>query len=127
MTNRPTLVARRLRRDATHVEARLWQAIRRALPGWKFRRQHPIGNAIVDLACPAAKLAIELDGGHHAAAEEADTARTARIAQHGYRLIRFWNNEIIANLDGVLEAIRLALEQPPPHPNPLRPRGERER
>jgi very-short-patch-repair endonuclease len=104
-----TRSARRLRRDATEVERRLWQALR-ALPGHRFRRQHPIGPYIVDFACPGTKLAIELDGGQHALREAEDAARTDELARRDYRLIRFWNNEVIHNVAGVLETIRRELD-----------------
>ena len=122
-----TIVARRLRRDATHVENMLWRALRESGTAWKFRRQHPIGKHIADFACPARKLAIELDGGQHDAQAAADAVRSAALAAHGYRVIRFWNNEVIENVDGVVMAILQALERPPPHPTPLRPRGRRGR
>jgi len=113
-----TKVARRLRRDATTVERILWFALRERLPEWKFRRQHPIGRRVVDFACPERKLAIELDGGQHAFREEVDERRSDELAQHGYRVIRFWNNDVLDNLDGVLETILGALESDPP---PLTP------
>jgi very-short-patch-repair endonuclease len=105
-----TRVARRLRRDATEVEKRLWRALRESLPEHRFRRQDPIGVSIVDFACPARKLAIELDGGQHAIQQEADAARTREIARRGYRVIRFWNNDVMDNLAGVLQAIQQELE-----------------
>jgi very-short-patch-repair endonuclease len=116
------LVARRLRRDATDVERILWRALRESGLG-KFRRQHPIGKHIADFACPAHKLVVELDGGQHADEAEADAARTAELARRGWRLTRFWNGDVIDNLEGVLERIRCALAAPPPHPGPLRPTG----
>jgi very-short-patch-repair endonuclease len=119
------MLARTLRRDSTDVERRLWRALRESSLPWKFRRQHPIGRRIADFACPARKLAIELDGGQHAEQHEVDAARSAEIAAHGYRVIRFWNNDVSEKLDGVLQRIRAALESPPPHPDPLRPRGRR--
>src|SRR5262249_3406190 len=82
-----TAVARRLRRDATDVERLLWHGLRERLGEWKFRRQHPIGRRIVDFACPLAKLAIELDGGQHAAQEEADDRRTDGLARRGSRAL----------------------------------------
>ncbi len=107
-----TIAARRLRHEATDVERRLWHALRASTLPWKLRRQHPIGRRIVDFACPSGKLAIELDGGQHDAEAQADARRTAEIAEHGYRVIRFWNNEVIDNLDGVLETIRRELAAP---------------
>ena len=125
-TRPKTLIARELRRDATDVERILWRALRESGLG-KFRRQHPIGGRIADFACPACKLVIELDGGQHAERAEADTARTAELALRGWRVIRFWNGDILDNLEGVLAAIAAALSAPPPHPDPLRPAGaERE-
>ena len=114
-------MARRLRRDATNVERLLWFALRKRLSAWKFRRQHPIGRRVVDFACPERKLAIELDGSQHALREEADERRSAELAQRGYRVIRFWNSEVLDNLEGVLEAIRGALDADPPLPQPVRP------
>jgi very-short-patch-repair endonuclease len=115
------LVARRLRRDASDVELTLWRALRESGLPWKFRRQHPIGTRIADFACPARKLVIELDGGQHATQIEADDARTAELARHGYSVIRFWNNDVVENLEGVLEAIGAALAICPTSPQPSPP------
>jgi very-short-patch-repair endonuclease len=121
-----TVIARRLRRDATDVERIIWRALRERLPGWKFRRQHPIGRRIADFACPARKLVIELDGGLHSEQMKVDALRSAELERHGYRVVRFWNNDVLENLDGVLETVRLALETPT-SPQPSPPRGaERE-
>jgi very-short-patch-repair endonuclease len=92
---RRTLIARKLRRGATDVERIFWQALKSKAAPWKFRRQHPIGPFIVDFACPARKLVIELDGGQHAAQQAIDAARSAEIARYGYRVIRFWNSEMV--------------------------------
>ncbi len=105
-----TTIARRLRRDATDAERILWRALRERHFAMKFRRQHPIGNRIADFACPALKLVIELDGGQHDAQAAADHARSAQLAEHGYRVLRFWNNDVMENLAGVLETIGAALE-----------------
>ena len=115
-TQRPTATARRLRRAATDVEQCLWYALRARCAPWKFRRQHPIGQRVVDFACPARKLAIEIDGGQHAANHVADAARSVELAGHGYRVIRFWNNEVIDNIDGVLQVVLGALGAAPTSP-----------
>jgi very-short-patch-repair endonuclease len=104
-----TETARTLRRDATDVERILWHALRDADLPARFRRQHPIGRRVADFACPARKLVIELDGGQHADATEADAARSIELAAHGYRVIRFWNNDVLENLDGVMQTIVAAL------------------
>ena len=84
--------------------------MRESLPQHRFRRQHPIGPYVVDFACPSQKLAIEIDGGQHAMQQEADTARTAELGRRGYGVIRFWNNDVLDNLAGVLERIREELD-----------------
>jgi very-short-patch-repair endonuclease len=106
------LIARRLRRDATVVERRLWRALRENELPWKIRRQHPIGGRIADFACPERKLVIELDGGQHDAGAVADDERSDELARHGYRVIRFWNSEVVENIQGVIEMIRRELEKP---------------
>ena len=105
-----TQIARKLRRDATEVEKRLWRALRELHAAHRFRRQHPVGPYVVDFACPGRKLAIELDGGQHVAQQQADATRTTELAQHGYRVIRFWNGDVVNNLPGVLERIREELD-----------------
>ncbi|GAB5489416.1 MAG: hypothetical protein Pars2KO_29860 [Parasphingorhabdus sp.] len=104
-----TPIARKLRRSMTEAEKLLWSNLRGSqLENSKFVRQFPIGRAVVDFACRSAKLAIELDGGQHSE-NEADEARTQLIEAHGYQVIRFWNNEVFENMNGVLEAISQAL------------------
>jgi very-short-patch-repair endonuclease len=80
--------------------------LRERLPEYRFRRQHPVGRFIVDFACPARKLAIEIDGGQHRLQEKQDALRTAELAHARYRVIRFHSNEVLANTEGVIEAIR---------------------
>jgi very-short-patch-repair endonuclease len=111
-----TYIARKLRRNATDTETILWRALRERMPDIRFRRQHPIGLHVVDFACPASKLAIEVDGGQHAEQQGADADRTAALEQRGYRVIRFWNNEVLEKLGGVLETIRQAIENSPSPP-----------
>jgi very-short-patch-repair endonuclease len=116
--------ARSLRTRQTDTEQRLWTRLRdRRLLGFKFRRQHPIGRYIVDFCCAEAKLVIELDGGQHANDRVHDAERTAMLKRDGYRVIRFWDNDVFQNLEGVLVRIAEALKTP--HPSPL-PKGERE-
>jgi very-short-patch-repair endonuclease len=104
--------ARRLRKNTTHAEIKLWRHLRQ-LPmfGSHFRRQVPIGSYVVDFACMAAKLLIEVDGGQHGEEANAkrDDVRTQWLEAEGYRVIRFWNNEIISNIDGVMEVIYAAV------------------
>jgi very-short-patch-repair endonuclease len=105
-----TQIARRLRRNSTEAEKRLWRALCELPRELRFRRQHPIGRRVVDFACPGRKLAIEVDGGQHATNEIADEARTAELAHYGYRVIRFWNNDVLSNTVGVVETILRELE-----------------
>ena len=108
-------------------QKRLWYALREAKFRWRFLRQHPIGRYIADFACPQRKLVVELDGGQHAERVEQDAVRTEELAQHGYRVIRFWNNEVLTNTEGVLMVIWRELEAPPTSPRPSPPPGaERE-
>ncbi len=110
---RQVATARLLRRNSTDVERRLWHRIReKQIEGFRFRRQRPIGKYIVDFVCLEAKLIVELDGGQHAEHADADTARTEFLESLGYRVVRFWNNEVLENMEGVLERIREALLQP---------------
>lgn len=104
--------ARSLRRDATVAESTLWYALRENLPTAKFRRQVPLGPYFADFASHRAKLIIEVDGGHHAEQIDYDSARTAFLEQEGYRVLRFWNNDILTNVDGVLDRIAAALPSP---------------
>lgn len=114
--------ARRLRADQTDAERKLWYALRDLKLPFNVRRQHPLGPYIADFAIPARHLAIEIDGGQHADAMEADRRRTDELGKRGYRVLRFWNNDVHGNF---LQTITAALEMPPPLPNPLRPRGRR--
>ena len=101
--------ARRLRATTTDAERRLWSALRgRRLRGYKFRRQHPVGAFIVDFACIEHQLVIESEGGQHAGNAD-DARRTAWLERHGWRVLRFWNTDVLANIDGVQETILRAL------------------
>ena len=105
---RLTRVAQRLRREPTEAEKRLWSRLRGKQIAAKFTRQFQIGNAIADLACRSARVVIEVDGGQHADSVE-DEARTREIEAFGYKVIRFWNSDVLSNTDGVVEAIMLEL------------------
>jgi len=104
--------ARRLRRDGTDVERRLWYKLRNAqIDGASFRRQHAAGNYILDFYCPALQLAIELDGGQHAQAESQDRQRDEWLRQRGVTVLRFWNSDVTENLSGVLEVIAVKVSE----------------
>ncbi|HEY6380506.1 MAG TPA: DUF559 domain-containing protein [Pseudolabrys sp.] len=99
-------LARKLRRRATEAEKLLWSRLRaRQLEGVKFRRQVPLFGFVVDFAALESRLIIEIDGGQNAEAVDADAARTAILENAGYHVIRFWNNDVLNNINGVLEAI----------------------
>ncbi|TXL69435.1 endonuclease domain-containing protein [Vineibacter terrae] len=107
---------RDLRRDMTDAERRLWHALRgRRFEGVKFTRQYAIGPYVVDFVCRGARLIIEIDGDQHGRDEgvAADDARTMVLEQNGYRVIRFWNAEVLKNLDGVLQVLGEALRETP--------------
>jgi very-short-patch-repair endonuclease len=108
--------ARRLRSDATDAERALWRRLRsRSLAGYKFVRQEPVGPYTVDFICREARLIIEVDGGQHADNRH-DMVRDQWLASHNYRILRFWNNDVLGNVAGVLETIAAALADSPPHP-----------
>jgi very-short-patch-repair endonuclease len=120
-----TGTARKLRGETTDAESHLWRALRnRQLNGFKFKRQIPFGPYIVDFICIDAKLIVEADGGQHAEQVEADEVRTKYFVEDGYRVLRFWNHDILQNLEGVLETIASELAQKTPSPQPS-PQGER--
>ncbi len=109
----PAQKARQLRRNLTDAERRLWSILRdRKLQGYKFRRQHPIGLYIVDFACAELWLVIEADGGQHAD-NLYDERRTAWLESQGWRILRFWNNDILTNAEGVRETILLEVQRNP--------------
>ena len=101
---RLTTLAQKLRHDPTEAQIRLWSQLRGKQMGVQFTREFPIGDHIADIVCRNARLVIELDGGQHAE-NEADLVRTREIEAHGYTVIRFWNNDVLSNTDGVLMVI----------------------
>ena len=121
--------ARRLRRDMTEAERKLWSVLRNSqIEGAKFRRQQPIGPFIADFVCQEQQLIVEADGGQHAESMN-DARRTAFLEGKGYRVMRFWNNDILTNLDGVARLIAAAVATPHParalreSPSPSRGEG----
>ena len=119
---RPTMRARELRANATDAERRLWSVLSaRKLAGVRFNRQVPIGPFICDFVSRGMKLVIEVDGGQHDAARDADAKRTHYLETQGYRVLRFWNTEVMENLEGVAYTIQRALADTP-SPSPSRER-----
>ena len=125
--------ARRLRVEQTLAEHRLWTRLRaRQLDGCHFRRQSPIGGYVVDFVCRRRRLVVEVDGGQHAERREADAARTAWLERRGYKVVRFWNRDVLETVEGVVEAILAELRdrdppppaRPPPRPSPCKGEGE---
>jgi very-short-patch-repair endonuclease len=118
--------ARSLRQRGTRAEWVLWLELRdRRLGRFKFARQQPIGPYYVDLVCREQRLIVEVDGGQHSDSS-ADQERDAYLGALGYRVVRVWNNDVLANIEGVLEMLTAELESAP-HPAPLPASGERER
>lgn len=102
--------ANSLRKNQTDAETKLWCRLRnRGLSGYKFRRQVPVGRYIADFVCMEMRLIVELDGGQHAEQVTYDQEREAYLRSEGYVVVRYWNNEVLGNLDGVLETLTLTL------------------
>jgi very-short-patch-repair endonuclease len=119
---RPTARSRELRLNATDAERKLWvQLSARKIAGVRFNRQFPVGPFICDFVSRSAKLVIEVDGGQHAVDVEKDQARTAYLQSQDYRVIRFWNNDMLERIDGVVSEIERVLADMP-SPNPSRKR-----
>ncbi len=122
--------ARDLRRNMTDAENRMWYYLRnRRLGGYKFVREHVIGQYIADFVCREKKLVIEIDGGQHMDAVEYDTMRTKDLEGRGYRVLRIWNHEVFKNIQGVMDGILHLLETVPhqaPSSPTLLPQGRRE-
>jgi very-short-patch-repair endonuclease len=108
-TSRSTQVSRKLRANQTDAEIKLWHRIRnRQIGGFKFVRQEPIGNYICDFVCREQCLVVEVDGGQHLESKR-DEVRDAYLEKQGYRVMRFWNNDVLSNIDGVLMVLDEAL------------------
>ena len=118
-----TASARAMRRNFTDAELKLWKRLRnRQTDGEKFRRHQPIGKYIVDFVCQERKLVVEVDGGQHGERVFYDNERTAWLESEGYRVLRFWNNEVLEDVEIVLDVIVRALDESElyhPHPDPI--------
>lgn len=115
--------ARTLRRNQTDAERLLWHHLRgRRLAAYKFRRQHPIGPFIADFICIKHRLVVEIDGGQHSLNVHEDNRRTLYIESKGYKVLRFWNDQVLTNIQVVLEAILKSTEDETPSPLPSPPK-----
>ncbi|OHD71249.1 MAG: DNA (cytosine-5-)-methyltransferase [Spirochaetes bacterium RBG_16_49_21] len=116
--------ARQLRKNQTEAEKKLWKYLKsKQVKGLKFRRQEPIGSYIVDFACFENKLVIELDGSQHIEDKENDIERDDWLKSQGFAVIRFWNNEVMNNIDGVLAVIFYFCSNHPPLTPPIKGGG----
>ena len=112
--------ARRMRREMTEAELKLWSILRnRTMFGVKFRRQVPIGNYIADFCCLAHRLIVELDGGQHAAQEAADVSRSRFLSERGFRILRFWNDQVLSGSEFVVAEILAAIIEEGRAPSPV--------
>ncbi len=115
---RNTQRARELRQCLTDAEVKFWLVVRdRRLGGFKFKRQVAIGPYIGDFACKSHRLVVELDGSQHAGHVTYDEVRTRFMEASGYRVLRFWNHDVLANIEGVIGVIESSLLETRPHPN----------
>jgi len=115
-------LAKRMRREPTEAETKLWSMLRgQRLAGMKFKRQEQVGDYIVDFVCFGSRLIVEADGGQHSENDK-DAVRDAWLTEQGFRVLRFWNNDIVSNPEGVARVILDGAQ--PPLPNPSPPRGE---
>jgi very-short-patch-repair endonuclease len=105
-------IARKLRNNATDAEMKLWSALKnRKLSGFKFRRQAPIGKYVVDFVCHEKSLVVEADGGQHMEYSDVDAQRTRWLELQGFRVIRFWNDQVLKETNAVLDEILRVLHQ----------------
>lgn len=113
---------RALRKKMTDAEQSLWQLLRgRQISGLKFRRQHPFADYILDFVCLENRLVIEVDGGQHKQQAEYDKKRTQQLEMAGFRVLRFWDNEVLREMESVMDRIWLVVQEIQPHPHPCPP------
>jgi very-short-patch-repair endonuclease len=112
--------AKHLRKKSTDTESVLWKQLRaKRFEGLKWRRQEPIGKYIVDFVCYEKRIIVECDGSQHLVQKDKDSIRDEWLRDRGYKILRFWDNEVLQNLDIVLETIwKVSSDHPPPHPLP---------
>jgi len=121
MNSKFTNIAKNLRRNSTKAENLLWGYLRaKQFDELKFRRQQPIGNYVVDFVCFEKKIIMEVDGGQHATKKEKDNKRDKWFKERGFTVLRFWNNEVLTNISGVLEVIRINCLNNPPLTPPIK-------
>ena len=114
-----TSLARVMRKNMTDAERKLWRRLRGNGLGYRFRRQAPVGPHILDFVCFEKRVAVEVDGGQHVN-NAGDAPRDAWLREQGFAVLRFWNADVLKNLDGVLNAIVEALDAPPPLSSPIK-------
>ncbi|UCV28630.1 endonuclease domain-containing protein [Ferribacterium limneticum] len=114
-------IPQQLRNNATDAERLIWQYLRGNRLGVKFRRQHPFNGFVLDFVSLEAKLVVELDGGQHAEVIAEDEARTQQLKAAGFRVLRFWNNQVFQETEAVIELIMAALAETGTHPHPSPP------
>ena len=109
-------LARKLRRSGTDAERLFWSKVRnRQVDGLKFKRQMPVGDFIADFCCAELKVIVELDGGQHQN-NSSDVRRTEVLERLGFRVVRFWNNDVLGNVEGVVDQLRAEISKMTPHP-----------
>lgn len=125
MSNDMTSIAKILRKKSTDTENLLWRHLRaKQMEGLKFRRQEAIGKYIVDFACYEKRIVIEVDGGQHSMMENEDNTRDQWLKDEGFKVLRFWNNEVLTNIEGILEVIRGTCLDHPPLAPPIKGGGK---
>lgn len=121
MSSKLVTIAQNLRKRSTDAENLLWRHLRRKqIAGVKFRRQQPIDNYVVDFVCFEKRIVIEVDGGQHAINRFKDIEREKYLIENGFIILRFWNNEVLQNAEGVLEVIRKKCVNHPPLAPPVK-------